>query len=314
VATALRHPGFRVAAGGAAALAAFVTIGLFGVRSYLDNYLSYRGFAPPREPAFVKQAGTVRRVLVPSAALGGRSQEAYVYLPSGYALHPRRRYPVLYLLHGFPGRPLAFLQTVQMGIVDDVLTARHRAQPLILVMPFGSTSTFMDEEWVNGVSPKDGWATFVARDLVRYVDTHFRTIARASGRAIGGLSEGGYGAIDIALHHPREFSVVESWSGYQRPDRLRAIFGSKLQLLARNDPRRLLPRVAPELRKLGTFFWFYSGSTDPLRRQNAAFARELSVARLPHRYFQVYGGHNWAIWRGNARGAYTAAAARLGRG
>ncbi len=135
-----------------------------------------------------------------------------------------------------PAGPLAFLQTVQMGVVDDTLAARHRAQPLILVMPFGSTGTFTDEEWVNGVSPKDGWATFVARDLVHYVDAHFRTIARARGRAIGGLSEGGYGAIDIALHHPREFSVVESWSGYQRPDRLRAIFGSKLQLLAAERP------------------------------------------------------------------------------
>ena len=309
----LRHPGIHAAAG-AAVLAAFVAVGLLGARSYLDNYLTYRGFAPPREPSFVTQAGTVHRLLVSSAALGGRSQEAYVYLPPGYAQHPRRRYPVLYLLHGFPGRPLAFLETVQMGIVEDVLAARHRAQPLILVLPFGSTGTFTDQEWVNGVSPGNGWATFVARDLVRYVDAHFRTIPRRSGRAIGGLSEGGYGAINIALHHPREFSVVESWSGYQRPDRLRAIFGSRLQLLPANDPRRLLRKVAPELRKLGTYFWFYSGSTDPLRRQNAAFARELGVARLRYRYFQVYGGHNWAIWRSNARAAYTAAAARLGRG
>lgn len=301
-------------AGAAAALAAFVAVGLFGARSYFDNYLSYRGFAPPREPAFVRQAGTVRRLLVPSAALGGRRQEAYVYLPSGYAQHPHRRYPALYLLHGFPGRPLAFLETVQMGIVDDVLTARHRAQPLILVLPFGSTDTFTDEEWVNGASPKDGWATFVARDLVHYVDRHFRTIARASGRAIGGLSEGGYGAINIAVHHPGEFSVVESWSGYQRPDRLRAIFGSRLQLLPANDPRRLLLRVAPALRKVGTFFWFYSGSTDPLRRQNTAFAHELTVERLPHRYFEVFGGHNWAIWRDNARAADVAAAARLAHG
>jgi enterochelin esterase-like enzyme len=314
VTTALRDPGLRAAAIGAAALAAFIAVGLFGLHRYLDNYLSYRGFAPPREPAFVKLPGTEHRLLVPSAALGGRSQEAYVYLPSGYAQHPHRRYPVLYLLHGFPGRPLAFLQTVQMGIVDDRLTALHRAQPLILVLPFGSTSTFTDEEWANGISPKEGWATFVARDLVHYVDAHFRTIARASGRAIGGLSEGGYGAINIALQHPHEFSVVESWSGYQRPDRIRSIFGSKLQLLAANDPRRLLPRVAPELRRLGTYFWFYSGSTDPLRTQNAAFARELTAERLPHRYFEVFGGHNWALWRDNAVAADLAAATRLAHG
>lgn len=305
-----RFPDFRAATGGVVA-SAFVAVGLLGAHGYLDNYLAYRGFAPPREPAFVSRPGLVKRVLIRSAALGGRRQEAYVYLPSGYGQHPRRRYPVLYLLHGFPGRPLAFLETVQMGIIDDALTAGSRVQPLILVMPFGSTGTFTDEEWVNGVSPNDRWATFVSHDLVGYVDARFRTVPSAAGRAIGGLSEGGYGAIDIALHHPREFSFVESWSGYQRPDRLRAIFGSRLQLLPANDPRRLLPHVASELRKVGTFFWFYSGSTDPLRRQNAAFARELGRARLPHRYFEVYGGHNWAIWRDNARAAYIAAATRL---
>lgn len=290
---------------------AFLAVGLLGMRSYVDNFLQYRGFAPPREPAFVTQPGTTQRILVRSAALAGREQEAYVYLPSGYATHPRRRYPVLYLLHGFPGRPLAFIETVQMGIVDDALTVRHRAQPLILVMPFGSTGTFTDEEWVNGIDAGEGWATFVARDLVRAVDAHYRTIAEPGGRAIAGLSEGGYGAINIALHHPGEFSVVESWSGYERPDKIRSIFGSRLGTLAANDPQTLLPRVAPMLRRLGTYFWFYSGSTDPMRKQNALFARELSNARIPHRYFQVYGGHNWALWRDNARAAYVAAAERL---
>jgi enterochelin esterase-like enzyme len=296
---------------GLAAAAAFLAVGLTGVRGYVDNFLQYRGFAPPREPAYVTQPGTVERILVRSAALGGRKQESYVYLPSGYAASPRRRYPVLYLLHGFPGRPLAFLETVQMGVIDDALAARRRAQPLILVMPFGSTGTFNDEEWVNGIRPGNGWATFVARDLVRAVDARFRTIRSARARAIGGLSEGGYGAIDIALHHPHEFSVVESWSGYERPDKIRSIFGPHLGLLAQNDPRLLLPRVAPALRRLGTYLWFYSGSTDPLHVQNGAFANELERLRIPHRYFLVYGGHNWAIWRDNARSAYLVAAQRL---
>jgi enterochelin esterase-like enzyme len=292
-------------------LTGFLVGGLLGVRGYLGNFLAYRGFDPPREPAYVSQPGTAQRIEVRSDALGGRRQEVYVYLPSGYASRPHRRYPVVYLLHGFPGRPLAFLETVQMGIVDDAATAKGKAQPAILVMPFGSTGTFTDEEWVNGLSPKAHWSTFVARDLVRYVDAHYRTVATRAGRAIGGLSEGGYGAIDIALHHPREFSVVESWSGYERPDKLRSIFGPHLQLLARNDPRLLVRRLAPQLRRLGTYFWFYSGSTDPLHRQNAAFANELQALGLPHRYFLVYGGHNWAIWRDNASAAYLAAARRL---
>jgi enterochelin esterase-like enzyme len=295
----------------AAALALFLVVGLHGARGYLDNFLQYRGFPPPREPAFVSQPGTLQRLLVHSAALGGRNQEAYVYLPSGYAQHPDRRYDVLYLLHGFPGRPLAFLETVQMGIIDDVLTTRHRAKPLILVMPFGSTGTFTDMEWVNGVGPNEGWATFVSHDLVKTIDARYRTVRSAAGRAIGGLSEGGYGAINIALQHPREFSVVESWSGYQRPDPIRSLFGKRLQLLAANDPRLVLPRVAPLLRRQRTFFWFYSGSTDRFRHQNAAFARELAQAHVAHRYFRVFGGHNWGIWRSTARAAYLAAADKL---
>jgi enterochelin esterase-like enzyme len=307
----LGWPSLTIRAGGAAALAAFLGVGLIGARGYVDNFLRYRGFAPPREPAFVHTPGTLQRLMLKSPALGGRAQEVYVYLPSGYAHHLGRRYPVLYLLHGFPGRPLAFIETVQMGIVDDALTARHRAQPLILVMPFGSTGTFTDEEWVDGFQPDRQWATFVARDLVRSIDARYRTIPRGAGRAIAGLSEGGYGAIDIALHHPGEFSVVESWSGYERPDKIHSIFGPGLQLLPANDPRLLLPRAAPELRRLGTYFWFYSGSTDPLRKQNTAFARELADAGVDHRFALVYGGHNWGLWRSNARAAYIAAARRL---
>lgn len=294
-----------------AALAAFLAVGLLGVRGYVDNFLIYRGFAPPREAAFVKQPGTLEKVFVPSPALGGRSQETYVYLPPGYSSHPQRRYPVLYLLHGFPGRPLAFITTVQLGVLEDSLTTRHRAQPLILVMPFGSTGTFNDKEWTDGATRGNGWGTFVTRDLVRYVDAHYRADPQRSARGIAGLSEGGYGAINLAVQHPGEFSLVESWSGYEKPDPLRSIFGPKLQLLARNDPSSRLPSAAPTLRKLGTYFWFYSGTEDRFRAQNQAFARELTKLGVRNHFFASFGGHNWALWRKNAAAAYETAAGKL---
>jgi enterochelin esterase-like enzyme len=305
-----RHRTAGVAVGGAV-LAIFVAGGFVGVRSYVSNFLTYRGFAAPKEPAYVTNPGTTQRILVPSPALGNRKQEAYVYLPSGYAAHPNRRYAVLYLLHGFPGRPLAWLETVRMGIIDDSLSVRGRAQPLILVMPFGSTGTFTDREWADGAGPGNGWATFVSRDLVHYVDAHYRTIRSRDARAIGGLSEGGYGAINIELHNPTEFSVVESWSGYERPDRLRPIFGAHLQLLSQNDPQTMLPHVATELRRLGTYFWFYSSTEDKFRKQNLAFAQELTRLHLDHRFFLGYGGHNWALWRKYAQRGYLVAAQRL---
>src|SRR5438105_15586385 len=172
--------------------AAFLAVGFVGVERYANNYWLYRGFPPPSDPAYVKEHGTEQRISVTSPALGGRDQEVYVFLPPGYSVHPAKRYPVLYLLHGFPGRPLAFLLTVRLGVVEDELVARNKAQPVILVMPFGSTGTFTDKEWANGVGQGEGWATFVARDVVRAIDSQYRTIATRSGRAIAGLSEGGY--------------------------------------------------------------------------------------------------------------------------
>jgi enterochelin esterase-like enzyme len=218
---------------------------------------------------------------------------------------------VLYLLHGFPGRPAAFLLTVRAGVVDDILAAKGR-QPLILVMPFGSTGTFTDKEWANGIRSNEGWETFVASDLVRAIDARYRTIPTGAGRALGGLSEGGYGALNIGLHHPGEFRVLESWSGYEKADNLRSIFGGQPNLLAQNSPLQTLDAVAPELRRAHTYVWFYSGTTDRLRGQNKDFAAQLARVGIPHRFFLVRGGHNWGLWRGEASLALLAAATHLG--
>ena len=300
-----------MALGAALAAALFVAGGAVGVYRYGWNYWLYRGFPPPQDPAYVTSPGTTQEISVSSPALGGRSQQVVVYLPPGYASDPTRRYPVFYLLHGFPGRPAAFLLTVRAGVVDDILAARGRAQPLILVMPFGSTGTFTDMEWANGARAHEDWETFVARDVVRAIDGRYRTIASGAGRALGGLSEGGYGALNIGLHHPGEFRVLESWSGYEKADDLESIFGSDPRLLNRNSPLETLAGVAPALRRAHTYVWFYSGTTDRLRKQNRAFAAELARAGVAHRFFLVRGGHNWGLWRGEASRALLAAATRL---
>ena len=295
----------------AAAFAAFLAVGLFGTYRYIENYWVYRGFAPPHDAAFVKVHGSTERIYVTSAALGGRRQPVDIYLPPGYRAHPNRRYPVLYLLHGVPGRPGAFLATVRMGVVQDELVALHRARPMILAMPFGSTGSFTDKEWANGIGANQGWETFLARDVVRAVDHRYRTIPAGRARAIAGLSEGGYGALNIAIHHPGEFRVVESWSGYQRADDIGTVFGHLPSLLRKNSPQHTVAAAAPRLRQARTFFWFYSGTGDRLLGQNLRFANTLTTLGIPHRYRVVRGGHNWAIWRGNAARAYLAASKGL---
>jgi enterochelin esterase-like enzyme len=194
-----------------------------------------------------------------------------------------------------------------MGVVEDELVALHRARPMILVMPFGSTDSFTDEEWANGVAAHEGWETFVARDLVHAIDSRYRTVRDARGRVLAGLSEGGYGALNIGIHHPREFATLESWSGYQRADDIGSIFGHRHRLLDANSPLLTVVPAAPALEHTHAFFWFYSGGDDHFQPQNARFAGELSRLGLPHRYFVVRGGHNWALWRGNAADAYLAA-------
>ena len=289
----------------------FLGVGALGVYRYVDNYWLYRGYAPPRDPAFVRVHGQQETVTVKSPALGGRSQQVLVYLPPGYSANPSRRYPVIYLLHGFPGRPSAFLLTVRMGMWMDALTAQHRIGGAILVMPFGSTGTFEDKEWANGIRHGEGWETFVAHDVVGAVDRRYRTIPKSSGRAIAGLSEGGYGALNIGLHHPDEFGVIESWSGYMRADNIPAIFGGRRALLDHNSPAAYLPRVAKTLRRNGTFIWFYTGMRDTMLAENRAFAAELSRYRVPHRFFVDSGGHTWKIWRANARRSLIVASDRL---
>jgi enterochelin esterase-like enzyme len=292
-------------------LVVFIAGGLVGAYRYVDNYWRYRGFAPPHDPAYVTDRGTATRFYLASAALGGRRQPVDVYLPPGYRTHPLRRYPVLYLLHGVPGRPGAFLATVRAGVVEDELLAKHKLRPMILVMPFGSTGSFTDEEWANGVGEDSAWETFLARDVVRAVDRRYRTIARGSERALAGLSEGGYGAFNIGLHHPGEFRVLESWSGYERADDLGSVFGHRVELLARNSPLLTLGVAASALRNAHTFLWFYSGTDDKFRTQNATFAAELGKQHLLHRFYLVRGGHNWALWRGNAARALLAASRHL---
>ena len=302
------HRGLLVLLGGAA----FVAVGLVGAFRYVDAYWLYRGFPPPRDPKYVSTAGTEHTISIWSPAIG-RRQEVDVYLPPGYAAHPRRRYPVLYLLHGEPGRPGAFLETVRMGVVEDELVARRRARPTILVMPFGSTGAFTDKEWANGIRPRNAWETYLARDVVRAVDARYRTIARGWARGIAGLSEGGYGALNIAIHHPGEFRLIESWSGYELADDLGSIFGHNGALLRWNSPLQSVRTQALALRRSGSFFWLYSGRDDRFLRQNESFAALLAREHLSHRFRVVDGGHNWALWRGNAGRAYLIASDHLGR-
>jgi enterochelin esterase-like enzyme len=297
--------------------------GVTGLSRYISTYWAYRGFPPPTAPrSVVVRTATGTRIVpvvmpavqsfaLPSRALGGYPDQVDVVLPPGYAAHPRQRYPVLYLLHGFPGLPSAFVTVGRVAAIEATLVAAGQLMPMILVMPSGTRSYLSDTEWANGISPASAWETMIARDLVRAIDARYRTIAAGAARGLGGLSEGGYAALNIGLHHAAEFGLLESWSGYMLAQRLRPVFGTSSQLLAYNSPAVWVRSVSGTVRAAHTFIWFYSGQADPLAPQNRAFAAELSALGIAHRFYIRPGSHTWRLWRSQVQQALIIASEHL---
>jgi enterochelin esterase-like enzyme len=307
-------------------IVALVVVGVVGISRYVSSFWLYRGFAPPAAPRSITVRGaagtrqvpvvlpTLQTITVRSPALGGYPDPVYVLLPPGYASHPQQRYPVLYLLHGFPGQAAGFLNIGGVATTEATLVAAGRMKPMIMVMPTGTQSFLTDEEWVNGIHKGNAWETFVARDLVNAIDTHYRAIPGARGRALAGLSEGGYGALNIGLHHPGEFALVQSWSGYMQADHIPAIFGNSTRLMNYNSPANWIYSVAPQLRADHTYIWFYIGAKDPLAAQNRAFAAQLTALGVAHHFFEPPGTHDWRLWRSQMVQALITASEHLSHG
>jgi len=293
----------------AVAAAAFVVVGAFGLFQYIDGFWLFRGFAAPSQPHYVTvtsggvsqrvavRKGTVETITLRAPSLGGRKVSVVVYLPPGYQANPGARYPVLYLLHGTPGEPIQFVNIGDVATDSNTLLAEGRIRPMILVMPQGSTGFFSDDEWANTVRPDNAWETYVAQDVVGTIDSRFRAIDSGAARGIAGLSEGGYAAANISLHHLGEFNLVESWSGYFVADKAPRLFGRLPKLLSYNSPSIFVRTVAnaPQLRAM--YFWLYAGRSDSELGGTARFVTELAMLHLHVGFAVGVGQHNWKLWR-----------------
>jgi S-formylglutathione hydrolase FrmB len=148
-------------------------------------------------------------VTVSTAALSGPA-EIRVLLPTGYARHPRRRYPVLYLLHGTSGGPADW---TTLGGAEQTTAGR----PLIVVMPDIALNDdgggWCTNWWNGGARGVPEWETFHIDQLLPWVDHNLRTIRSRAGRAIAGLSQGGFCSTSYAARHPDLFGTALSFSG-----------------------------------------------------------------------------------------------------
>ena len=243
--------------------------------------------------------GSVWRGPIANTALPRARRETLVYLPPG--ARPDARYPLVVLLHGFPGSPYSYTESLELPRIADSLISTLAVPPFVAVMPPAGVTGWYDGEWAGP------WERFVLRDVLPW--TRRLPVARRRGDwSIAGLSAGAYGAADIALRHPRLFSTVESWSGYFGAPQDGPLRGATRAQRLAHDPSVLLAREAPLLRRLGTRFFVESATTHDHAgaREAARFARELRRLRLPHRLLLAPGGHDGAFWR-----AHLAAALRF---
>ncbi len=219
-----------------------------------------------------------------------------IALPPGYD-SSGEHYPVIYFLHGLPANEDAYRGIG--GYADSLASTGHSA---IVVGAQGARKGDTDPEWHNWGSGRD-WETATESELVHWIDAHYRTIAQRAGRAIVGVSAGGYGATLIAIHHPETYQVIESWSGYfvlTTPEGKPEDLGSP-EANANASAHASIPELKKEFGPYGkTFFGFYIGAQDPYPgfvADNELLDKELTDAGIPHVFKLYQGAHDTSFWR-----------------
>jgi enterochelin esterase-like enzyme len=216
-----------------------------------------------------------------------------IYLPPGYA-RSGKRYPVVYFLHGLPASSKSF-----RGAAAFAKALEAAGKPAILVGPQGARDGDSDPEYIDWGTGRN-WETALGAELPRYIDSHYRTISGRRGRALVGLSAGGYGAALVALHRLSAFSVIESWSGYFHPTNPTGTKSLDLGSTAANrhaSAHSFVGSLRRTFSKRPTFFAFYVGAQDSrFLPENLRLHRELAAAKVTH-VFEVYeGGHSQSLW------------------
>jgi enterochelin esterase-like enzyme len=215
-----------------------------------------------------------------------------VSLPPGYSQHPQQRYPVIFLLHGGHGNATDWWQAGKGNalVVLQTLYQEGKLPPSIIITPDGNdkrgSSPYRDPEYIDG--PNGKVSTAIGDELVKLVQNRYRTLPAPNFWAIGGLSSGGWGAVNVGLHHPNHFSVLFSHSGY---------FEDKSG--PRNSPMEFVKTLPASVRQ-GLRVYIDTGTSDPKGEKYVEQARQfhqvlnqLGVSNVLHEF---PGSHEWSFW------------------
>ena len=256
--------------------------------------------SPP--PASSRAAAPIVRDATFQSPSLGREMKYRIILPADYETSGRR-YAVLYLLHGLTGHYTDWESRTH-------LTDYVAGQPLIVAMPEGDDSWYTN----SALNPQEKWEDYIVKDFIPHIDKTYRTIQTRFGRAIGGLSMGGYGAMKFALKDPAMFIFAASFSGALSVTSggFRSRSGSKIneQIAAIYGPEGSQQRLQNDVYELARkvtnpealpYLWISCGTEDmstenSLIAANEEFAALLVKQKIRHTYSESPGAHNWKFW------------------
>jgi enterochelin esterase-like enzyme len=260
-----------------------------------------------------------RRLFASSAA--GTQVSCFIYTPEIYDREPERRFPVLYWLHGGGGSQgrASVSHVAPMARRFDAAIQSGKIPPFLVVFPNGMHSLWMDSK--DGRIPME---TVLVRELLPYVDAHFRTQAAREGRLIEGFSMGGYGAARLGFKYPDLFAHVSILAGgplqpefvsaprvneRMRLQVLGEIFGGDLAFFRAQSPWQLAEENAARLRQ-GSALRVVIGDSDEMLSVTREFQEHLQRLQIPHNYrelpgiphnpsqmFDALGEDGWAFYR-----------------
>ncbi len=239
--------------------------------------------------------GTVAKRWYDSPGLG-MDRRLTIYTPPGYETNSKKKYPVLYLLHGAGGDEEAWMDLGRTAQIMDNLIALGKAKPMIVVMPNANVTQdaapgagsagyykpqFMAPETMNGRYE----ANFM--DIVKFVESNYRVKASKSDRAIAGLSMGGFHSMHISRYYPNMFDYVGLFSA---------------ALMPREDATgKVYTDIDGSLNKQKEngykLYWIAIGKTDFLYEANKEFRAKLDKMSMNYIYKETDGGHIWRNWR-----------------
>ena len=238
--------------------------------------------------------GTVSRIWYDSPALG-LERRMTVYTPAGYETSGKR-YPVLYLLHGMGGDEEAWISLGRTAQILDNLIAQGKAKPMIVVMPNGNASQeAAPGESSRGMVPPtmqlpktmEGSYEQAFPEIVKFIDKNYRTIKSKSGRAIAGLSMGGFHSLHIFKQYPDMFNYIGLFSAAIMPNKevsspIYENMGGKLKVQFDKNP---------------ALYWIAIGKTDFLYKANEEYRKLLDEKGYKYTYYESDEGHIWKNWR-----------------